>query len=88
MASGVAVVGPINGGLGEVIKNLETGLLINTGDEEKCFAAACRLIADRQLRQKLRDQAFSVTRWTPLRSAARILDIVLADVSCGTSAVA
>ncbi|MBK7955621.1 MAG: glycosyltransferase [Candidatus Accumulibacter sp.] len=85
MSSGVAVIGPQNGGLAEIIDDRKSGLLVDTTDEDACFATACRLIADRQLREHLRDQAFSVTRWTPTRSASRILEIVFGDTGQATS---
>lgn len=81
MASGVAVVGPINGGLDEIVENERTGLLVDTRDEGACFLAASRLIVDTPLRLRLRNDAFNVTRWTPTRSAAAMLEVVFGTAS-------
>jgi len=54
MASGVAVVGPVNGGLSEIVIHEESGLLVDTLDEEQCTQACLRLIDDLDLRQRLR----------------------------------
>jgi GT2 family glycosyltransferase len=54
MASGVAVIGPVNGGLSEIVSHEESGLLIDTRNEEQCIQACLRLIDDVDLRQRLR----------------------------------
>lgn len=81
MASGVAVVGPIKGGLSEIIEDGRSGLLVDTRDEGACFKAACRLIADAPLRHRLRNHALTVTRWTPARSASLMMDAIFGHTS-------
>ncbi|WP_082817983.1 class I SAM-dependent methyltransferase [Variovorax boronicumulans] len=54
MASGVAVIGPVNGGISEIVIHEESGLLVDTLDEEQCTQTCLRLIDDGDLRQRLK----------------------------------
>ncbi|MDH6592682.1 GT2 family glycosyltransferase/glycosyltransferase involved in cell wall biosynthesis [Variovorax sp. TBS-050B] len=53
MASGATIVGPVNGGLSEIVVDEESGLLVDTHDENKCLEACLRLIDDSELRRRL-----------------------------------
>lgn len=79
MACGAAVVGPLNGGLGEIVRDGVDGLLVDTSDAEACFVAACRLVDDQALRLALQKAAVRrVTRHYPERAALRILESLFA----------
>jgi glycosyltransferase involved in cell wall biosynthesis len=79
MASGAAVIGPAGSGLEEVVVHEENGLLIDTGNVEACLAAADRVVADTDFRNKLRRNGFDVARFHPEASAARILDVLFPE---------
>ncbi|RUR67415.1 glycosyltransferase [Variovorax guangxiensis] len=55
MASGVTIIGPVNGGLSEIVTHEETGLLVDTRDEAQCLQACLRLVDDSALRRRLGD---------------------------------
>lgn len=75
MACGVAVVAPIKGGAGDIVRHEENGLLADTANEQACIDAALRLATDHALRQRLQEAAVaSAPRHTPERCAARALD--------------
>ncbi len=75
MACGVAVVAPIKGGSGDIVRHEENGLLVDTSDEQACINAALRLATDHAFRQKLQAEAVaSAPKHTPERAAARALD--------------
>lgn len=77
MACGVAVVGPINGGLKEIVTSEKDGLLIDTTDEEACFQAACRLVDDQWFRFGLQSAAVTTAAaYYPEKVAARILEVL------------
>ena len=76
MASGVAVVGPINGGLREIIVDGQNGLLVDTQNESDIVSAASRLISDDTLRSRIRANALSVLRHSPVVSTFNILDVL------------
>ena len=79
MASGVCVVGPIKGGLNEIIKNEFNGLLVDTSNEDCCFQAAALLIKNSNLRKAISDEAISsVVRYFPERAALNILNALFA----------
>ena len=54
MASGAAVVVPRNGGASEFCRHGVAGLIVDSRDEEACFEAAHRLVADADLRLAVR----------------------------------
>lgn len=74
MASGAAVVGPIHGGLSEIIMNGHNGLLVDTLNEDVIFAATCSLINETGLLTTIRKNALEVLSYSPLDSAYRILE--------------
>lgn len=73
MACGAAVVGPINGGLSEVITHGHNGLLVDTWDENAIWEAVCLLIKDANELARIRNNAFGVLSHLPLNSAYKIL---------------
>jgi glycosyltransferase involved in cell wall biosynthesis len=76
MASGCAVVGPIEGGAGEFLRHEETGLLVDTRDARGCYAAAARLVTDHQLRTRLRLAAVEeAAKHTPEAAAFRMMSL-------------
>jgi len=77
MASGACVVGPIKGGLCEIIKHEFNGLLVDTSNEDCCFQAAALLVKNRSLRNAISDEAISsVVRYFPERTAFNILNVL------------
>lgn len=80
MASQVAVVAPRRGGAGEFITHETSGLLVDTQDEEACFCAAERLVADEALRQQIQQNALhAAARHYPEICARGLLDAVYAQ---------
>ena len=74
MASGVAVVGPVNGGLQEIIVDGHNGILVDTNHEENIVDAVSRLITDNELRARIQRNALEVLRYSPVVSSCKILD--------------
>lgn len=75
MACGAAVVGPVRGGLGEVVEHEVSGLLVDTEDEEACFAAALRLIDEDDFRSAMVGAGLErVVDFFPEASAKRMMD--------------
>lgn len=69
MASGLAVVGTITGGTGEILIHEETGLVFEAGDKQMLADQIARLVVDESLRKKLAqagrrlvEQCFSLER--------------------------
>lgn len=86
MASNVAVVAPISGGSGEFITHEESGLLVDTADEEACYAAAKRLVQDHALRQHIQQHALGVAvQYYPEKSARALLDAVFEKADAQTN---
>jgi GT2 family glycosyltransferase/glycosyltransferase involved in cell wall biosynthesis/SAM-dependent methyltransferase len=78
MASGAVVVGPLDGGLGEIIHDGETGLLVDTRDEAAIADAVCALVADDELRRRLALAGTgAVTAHAPESAVNRLLDALL-----------
>ena len=75
MACGCATVVPEHGGATDFAIDGVNALVVDTGDEQACFDAAARLIADDGLRQRLQERAISAaTAHTPWRAAYAIMD--------------
>jgi glycogen synthase len=74
MASGVAVVGPINGGLKEIILDGHNGMLVDTQHEDRIFSAVAQLISDNELRARIQRNALEVLTHSPVFSSFKILD--------------
>lgn len=77
MASGCAVVVPSNGGTCDYCVDQHNALIVDSADEEACFAAASQLVDDDALLSRLRQTATSeICAYTQQRSALRILDVL------------
>jgi glycosyltransferase involved in cell wall biosynthesis len=57
MASGCAVVGPVNGGAASFLHDGVNGLLADTTSIDDCVEKVARLVADRDLRRNLQRRA-------------------------------
>ena len=80
MASGCAVVIPQNGGAVDFCVNEHNGLIVDSEDEDACFAAASRLIDDPAFLAKLRRNATQdVCQFSQKRSARRILELLFGE---------
>ena len=53
MAAGMPIVSTAVGGIPEILRHEDTGLLVNSGDKEAFVRQTIRLIDDAELRQKL-----------------------------------
>jgi len=78
MACGVAVVGPVHGGLKEIITNGHSGLLVDTLNEDEVFSAVCRLVTNNDLRNLLKKNGLEVVKYSPYISALNILKYIFA----------
>lgn len=75
MACGVAVVGPINGGLSEIVRHNQSGLLVDTSDEAVCVSAVLELIDQPSKRQALVTAALAdIAAYSPESAAIRMMD--------------
>jgi GT2 family glycosyltransferase len=74
MASGVAVIGPITGGLREVITSGRNGILVDTNNEDQIVAAIIGLVEDDGLRRQMQRNALEVVRHSPTYSSIKILE--------------
>lgn len=87
MASGVAVVGPMRGGLGEIVEDGRSGLLVDTQDPRACVAAIARLVEDWELRDAIARRALAVVaQHHPQGAALRLLDVLFGDAAAGPAA--
>ena len=80
MASGVAVVGPINGGLSEIVINGHNGLLVDTRKEDSIFSAVAQQISDNDLRKRIQANALDVLVYSPEYSTYKILDCLFPEI--------
>lgn len=80
MACGAVVVGPLNGGLTEIVENEHTGLLIDTQREDQIFAAVVRLIDNPALRKRMRLAAFDILKHSPILPVYRMLGYLFSEV--------
>lgn len=74
MASGVAVVGPVQGGLAEIIQHGHNGLLVDTSDQQEIIKAVGQLVQDAGLRHRIRVAGLEVVACHPLLSSSHLLD--------------
>lgn len=81
MACGAVVVGPLNGGLTEIVENEHTGLLIDTQQEDQIFSAVARLIENPELRQRMRLAAFDILKHSPILPVYRMLAYLFTEVN-------
>lgn len=78
MACGAVVVGPLNGGLGEIVAHGESGLLVDTEKIQNILEAIVRLVDDPSLRRQMRDKALRVNQHYPEKTTAVILNALFA----------
>lgn len=71
MASGLPVIATPAGGVADNLRDGENGLAFPAMDAEACAAAMRRLVADRELQQRLRDGARA---WSERRTWAQEMD--------------
>jgi glycosyltransferase involved in cell wall biosynthesis len=83
MACGTVVLGPKNGGLGEILNHGASGLLVNTDDAAECLAAAASLIADPQLLDSLRRGIPDMNQYSPDKAASHIARLLLIESQSG-----
>ena len=82
MACGCAVVVPENGGTTDFCRHEENALVIDTRDEETCYAAAARLVEDSTLRTNLsRNAATDICAFTQERAAMRMIEALFEEPS-------
>lgn len=80
MASGCAVVLPKNGGTTSFAENEVNCLMVDTLDENACYEAVVRLIEDRELREKLVQNAIvNANDYYPEKSAYLFLNAVFGN---------
>ncbi|MDY0191633.1 MAG: glycosyltransferase [Desulfuromonas sp.] len=79
MASGVAVVGPENGGLCELICHGVNGLLVDTTNQQAIYSAVAQLVEDSDLRYRIQEAGLGVVEHHPLYSVKRILYTLFPD---------
>ena len=80
MASGATVIGPVNGGLSEIVIHEESGLLVDTRDEEQIMRACLRLVDDFDLRRRLGTAGVERTSiYFPDRSASALAQTIFSD---------
>jgi glycosyltransferase involved in cell wall biosynthesis len=75
---GTPVIATDAGGVAEVVRDEENGLLVATGDAPALAAAIRRFFADDSLRERLRaGAAASVAEYAPDRVFARLEEVLL-----------
>lgn len=73
LAAGTPVLATATGGVAEVVRDGENGLLVPSGDPEALASAIRRYLGDEELRARLRDAAaLSVQDYAPERVFARL----------------
>jgi glycosyltransferase involved in cell wall biosynthesis len=71
MASGLPVVGPNERGVGELVYNNKTGILVNTGAVDEFVSAILRLSTDETLRHKMSRNALNMVKDCTWENAAQ-----------------
>ncbi|HMS05792.1 MAG TPA: glycosyltransferase [Burkholderiaceae bacterium] len=80
MACAVAVIVPREGGADSFARHEVNALLVDTRDAQARLAAACRLVDDASLRERLARQAMlDMPYFYPEAPASRMLDAIFAD---------
>lgn len=79
MASGAVVIGPLNGGLPEIISHDLDGLLVDTSDETACFKAADELIQNPGKIIALQKNSVKVASVDPNESALKMLEAIFGE---------
>jgi GT2 family glycosyltransferase len=84
MASGVAVVAPVEGGPSEFIRHGENGILTDTSTVDHCLGALNRLIRDDASRMAIQNQAIrDAAHFYPERAAFRMLEVLFGSAESG-----
>ncbi|SEN06249.1 Glycosyltransferase, GT2 family [Pseudomonas sp. ok272] len=78
-SSGAVNVGPINGGLSEVIIDDETGILVDTRDEEVCFIKTLEIIRDTQRRIDIGKKSLDMTKYYPEQAVLKLMTSLFND---------
>jgi glycosyltransferase involved in cell wall biosynthesis len=88
LACGVPVVASRVGGLGEVIKDGESGFLVEKGDVTKMAEAVLRIVSDRALHARMAEAARedAVARFRPEPILRRWEEVYAATISPKSSA--
>jgi len=76
MASGVAVVGTIHGGMHEFIENGVNGYLVDTHCTDNIVEAVSKLIEDQDLRWNFQERGLGVVKYHPIFSAFGMLELM------------
>ncbi|VVO62017.1 hypothetical protein PS862_00869 [Pseudomonas fluorescens] len=82
-SSGAVNVGPINGGLSEIIIDSETGILVDTRNEEMCYTKTCEIIRDAQRRIDIGKKSLSITKYYPEQAALKLMTSLFNDDRAG-----
>ncbi len=78
MACGAAVVGPISGGLSEIVRHEHSGILVDTHNEKACLSAILDLVDHPDKRAALAATALDeIAVYYPELAALRIMDYLL-----------
>ncbi len=78
MACGAAVIVPEEGGATSFARHEYNALVVDTADENACWAALVRLVEDAELRGWLRRRGiYDACRFYPEQAAYRILEVLL-----------
>lgn len=82
MSSGAAIIGPLNGGLGEIVENGESGLLVDTRSSAECVNACLRLVDDEVLRSRLAQTALlAISQFPPEKSASNLVKGLFSELN-------
>ncbi len=73
MACGACVVGPVQGGLKEIIDDNYSGFLVDTLNENKIYDVVSKLIGNENLRKYISRNALCVAKYSPEITAANII---------------
>lgn len=73
MACGACVVGPVQGGLKEIIDDNHSGFLVDTLNENEIYGAVSKLIDNEKLRKYISGNALCVAKYSPEITAANII---------------
>ncbi|TPL73974.1 glycosyltransferase [Mesorhizobium sp. B2-3-13] len=80
MGCATAVVGPANGGLGEIVTDHRNGLIVDTTDENACYDALVELVSDNELLRKIQLGGLEIAAGYYSEGAAvRILDALFPE---------
>lgn len=72
-ACGAITIGPLNGGLPEILTDSQTGVLIDTTDEQTCFSRTCELIRNTQQRIEIGKNLMDITQFYPEQVALKMM---------------